>query len=85
MAVLTSGTMVDKMRFTINEEISVYINLVIEKAFEHEETNDFIIQTVVPRFNKLRDILTEYELQEAAKKQAGAEPQVGVPAQERTT
>lgn len=55
----------EKITYTIFEEIDVYINLVKENSFEdnpHKKgIEEFIINTVIPRFNILRKIISDYK------------------------
>lgn len=51
----------EKLIYAIGTEIDQYINLVQEKAIENPEVKKFVIEYVVPRFNKLREILGNYE------------------------
>jgi hypothetical protein len=71
MSILKKGSYYEKLRFTINEEISVFVNYVQEKVLETKEAKDLVINTIVPRLTKLREIVTEYELQEKTKEQTG--------------
>lgn len=50
----------EKVQYAIAAEVDQYINLVQEHAIESVEVNKFIIEYVVPRFNKLKEMVGLY-------------------------
>lgn len=51
----------DKLIYAVNTEIDVYTNMVQEEMITDKATIKFVIDVVIPRFNKLRAILAGYE------------------------
>lgn len=51
----------EKLIYAIGTEIDQYINIVQENVIDEPEVREFIIKYVVPRFNKLRDIVNAYD------------------------
>lgn len=50
----------ERIVYQIGTEIDQYINLVQEEAIEDLNVRKFILEYVVPRFNKMRAIIGNY-------------------------
>lgn len=53
-----------KLKYAIDSEIDVYINMLQEQMIKDQETRNFVCRTVIPRFNKLRAIIAGCETEE---------------------
>lgn len=53
-----------KLKYAIDTEIDVYINMLQEGMIEDQKTRNFVCRTVIPRFNILRAIIAGCETEE---------------------
>lgn len=53
-----------KLIYAVGTEIDVYTNMVQEEMITDKNIVKFVIDVVIPRFNKLRAILAGYENEE---------------------
>lgn len=54
-------TIIERLKYQVNTEIDMYINLLQEDVIQEPKTRAFILDTVIPRFNKMREIFIKYD------------------------